>query len=153
MVETCQFHQYTGCTVPVRVFTTFCILKISYISNAFSCFVYHSKMDQISRNYTKFFYANLYNIPRYFQKFCDLLYQFFKRFSTDNIFYTQQRNFKTLIGGGGGTTVHPSTPTPSLLPVGCLQHFVYSKFCLFRMFFLFRIPFENILFGSGFIFQ
>jgi len=56
-------------------------------------------------------------------------------FSTDDIFYTQQRNFKTLIGGGGGTTVHPSTPTPSLLPVGCLRHFVYSKFRIFRMFF------------------
>ena len=42
-------------------------------------------------------------------------------FSTDNIFYTQQRNLKTLIGGGGGTTIHPSTPTPSLLPVGCLR--------------------------------
>ncbi len=31
--------------------------------------------------------------------------------------------------------------------------FVYSKFCIFRMFFLFRIPYENILFGSGFKFQ
>jgi hypothetical protein len=38
-------------------------------------------------------------------------------FTTDDIFYTQQRNFKTLIGGGGGTTIHPSTPTPSLLPL------------------------------------
>jgi hypothetical protein len=60
-----------------RVFTTFRILEISYISNVFFCFVYHSKMAQISRNYTKFFYANLYKIPRYFEKFCDLLYQFF----------------------------------------------------------------------------
>ncbi len=34
-------------------------------------------MAQISRNYTKFFYANQYKIPRYFEKFCDLLYQFF----------------------------------------------------------------------------
>jgi hypothetical protein len=28
-------------------------------------------------------------------------------FSTNDIFYTQQRNFRTLIGGGGGTTIHP----------------------------------------------
>jgi hypothetical protein len=28
-------------------------------------------------------------------------------FSTDDIFYTQQRNFKTLIGGGGGTSLLP----------------------------------------------
>ncbi len=64
-------------TSQTRVFTTFRILEISYTSNVFFCFVYHSKMAQISRNYTKFFYANLYKIPRYFEKFCDLLYQFF----------------------------------------------------------------------------
>jgi hypothetical protein len=64
-------------SAPSRVFTTFRILEISYISNVFFCFVYHSKMAQISRNYTKFFYANLYKIQRYFEKFCDLLYQFF----------------------------------------------------------------------------
>jgi hypothetical protein len=55
-----------GCTVR-RVFTTFRILEISYISNVFFCFVYHSKMDQILRNYKKFFYAYLYKIPRYFR--------------------------------------------------------------------------------------
>ena len=65
-------------TAANRVFTTFRILEISYISNVFFfCFVYHSKMAQISRNYTKFFNANLYKILRYFEKFCDLLYQFF----------------------------------------------------------------------------
>jgi hypothetical protein len=50
-----------------RVFTTFRILEISYISNVFLGFVCHSKMAPISRNYTKFFlpffYANLYKIP------------------------------------------------------------------------------------------
>ena len=49
-----------------RVFTTFRILEISYISNVFLGFVCHSKMAPISRNYTKFFlpffYANLYKI-------------------------------------------------------------------------------------------
>ena len=51
-------------TAASRVFTTFRILEISYISNVFFCFVYHSKMAQISRNYMKFFYAKLYKIPR-----------------------------------------------------------------------------------------
>ncbi len=50
-----------------RVFTTFCILEISYISNVFLGFICHSKMAPISRNYTKiflpFFYVNLYKIP------------------------------------------------------------------------------------------
>ncbi len=57
--------------------------------------------------------------------------------STDDIFYTQQRNFKTLIGGGGGTTVHPSTPTPSLLPlikkIGITSHRISqntAEFCI-----------------------
>ncbi len=57
--------------------------------------------------------------------------------STDNIFYTQQRNFKTLIGGGGGTTIHPSTPTPSLLPlnknIGITSHRISQntmEFCI-----------------------
>jgi hypothetical protein len=90
-------------------------------------------MAQISRSYTKFFYANLYKILRYFEKFCYLLYQY-QQFSTDDIFYTQQRNFKTLIGGEGGTTVHPSTPTPSLLPVvndiSYTRNFVYFE-CFF----------------------
>ncbi len=34
-------------------------------------------MAQISRNYTKFFYANLYKIPRYFEKFCDIVIPIF----------------------------------------------------------------------------
>ncbi len=42
-----------------------------------------------------------------------------------------------LIGGGGGTTVHPSTPTPSLLPVGCLRHFCTPNFVYFECFFCF----------------
>ncbi len=64
------FH--VGGLLVTRVFTTFRILEISYISNVF----FVSKMARISRNYTKFFYANLYKIPWYFEKFCDLLYQF-----------------------------------------------------------------------------
>ena len=44
----------------------------------------------------------------------------------------------------------PGQYTPQL---GCLRHFVFSKFRIFWMFFLFCIPFENILFGSGFEFQ
>jgi hypothetical protein len=58
-------------------------------------------------------------------------------FSTDDIFYTQQRNFKTLIGGGGGTTIHPSTPTPSLLQlvkkIGMTSHRISqntAEFCM-----------------------
>ena len=58
-------------------------------------------------------------------------------FTTDDIFYTQQRNFKTLIGGGGGTKIHPSTPTPSLLPlvkkIGITSHRISrntAKFCI-----------------------
>jgi hypothetical protein len=58
---------------------------------------------------------------------------------------TAQTTFSTLsretsrrwLGVGLGTTVHPSTPTPSLLPVGCLRRFVYLKFRMFRMFFCF----------------
>jgi hypothetical protein len=58
-------------------------------------------------------------------------------FSTDDIFYTQQRNFKTLIVGGGGTTIHPSTPTPLLLPlvkkIGITSHGISqntAEFCI-----------------------
>jgi hypothetical protein len=77
-------------------------------------FVYHSKMAPISRNYTKifltFFYANLYKIPRYFEKFCDFLkLVYFSTIRTDDIFYTQQRHFKTLIGVG---EVRQYTPKP-----------------------------------------
>jgi hypothetical protein len=58
-------------------------------------------------------------------------------FSTDDIFYAQQINFKTLIGGGGGTKIHPSTPTPSLLPlvkkIGITSHRISqntAEFCI-----------------------
>jgi hypothetical protein len=64
-------------------------------------------------------------------------------FSTDDIFYAQQRNFKMLIGGGGGTTIHPSTPTPSLLPlvkkIGITSHRI-SQICIEK----FRIISRNL---------
>ncbi len=117
-----------------RVFTTFRILEISYISNVF--FVSYTirkwpKFREIIRNFSVQIYTKFRGILR---NSVTCYANFFLRFSTDDIFYTQQRNFKMLIGGGGCTTIHPSTPTPSL---GWLRHFVYSKFCIFRMFFCF----------------
>ncbi len=61
----------------IRVFTTFRILEISYISNVFFCFVYHLKNGPNFAKFYEIFNANLYKIPQYFEKFCDLLYQFF----------------------------------------------------------------------------
>ncbi len=56
-------------------------------------------------------------------------------FSTDDIFYTQQRNFKTLIGGGGGTTIHPSTPFTAATnkKIGITSHRISqntAEFCI-----------------------
>ncbi len=102
---------------------------------------------EIIRNFSCHFSMQIYTKFWVFPEILWLFIPIFQRFITDDIFYTQQRNFKTLIGGGGGE-VRQYTPQ-----LGCLRHFVYSKFRIFRMFFLFCIPFENILFGSGFKFQ
>jgi hypothetical protein len=103
-----------------RVYTTFRILEISYISNVFWGFVYHSKMAQISRNYMKFFlkffYANLYKIPRYFEKFCDLLYQFFNDSAQTTFLHTAEKLQDADWGAG---EVRQYTPQP--LPLHCSQ--------------------------------
>ncbi len=142
---------YRGPTT--RVFTTFWILEISYILNVF--FVSYSirkwpKFREIIRDFSM----------QIFTKFCGIsrnsvtCYTNFFNDSAQRTFSTHSRETsRRWLGGGGGTTVHHPTPTPSLLPVGCLRHFVYSKFRIFWMFFLFRIPFENILLGFGFKFQ
>jgi hypothetical protein len=44
----------------------------------------------------------IYTKFRVFREILGLFIPIFQRFITDDIFYTQQRNFKTLIGGGGG---------------------------------------------------
>ncbi len=64
------------------------------------------------------FYLVLYTIQKW-PKFCKIKQNFghkskqksiFEQFIKDGILYTQQRNVKMLIGGGGGITVHPPLP-------------------------------------------
>ena len=91
-----------------RVFTTFRILEISYISNVFLGFVCHSKMAPISRNYTKFFlpffYANLYKIPGISRNSVT----FYTNFSTihhrRHILHTAEKLQYADWGWGGGKT-------------------------------------------------
>ncbi len=98
-----------------RVFTTFRILEISYISNVFLGFVCHSKMAPISRNYAKFFlpffYANLYKIPgisrnsvTFYTNFSTIHH---RRHSLHTAEKLQDADWGR--GGGGGKTVDAAT--------------------------------------------
>jgi hypothetical protein len=66
---------------------------------------------EIIRNFSCHFSMQIYTKFRVFREILWLFIPIFQRFITDDIFYTQQRNFKTLIGGGGGE-VRQYTPQP-----------------------------------------
>jgi hypothetical protein len=119
--------------VESRVFTTFRILEISYISNLFFCFVYHSKMAQISRNYTKFFYANLYKILRYFEKFCDLLYQFFLTIQHRRHFLHTAEKLQDADCGWGRYDNTPLNPYPFTR--------VFTTFCILKILYISNVFF------------
>ena len=55
---------------------------------------------EIIRNFSYHFSMQIYTKFRVFREILWLFIPIFQRFITDDIFYTQQRNFKTLIGGG-----------------------------------------------------
>ena len=135
-----------------RVFTTFRILEISYISNVFLGFVCHSKMAPISRNYTKFFlpffYANLHKIPGISRNSVT----FYTNFSTihhrRHILHTAEK-LQDADWGWGRYDNTPLNPYPF---TRVFTTFRILEISYISNIFLFRIPFENILFGSGFKF-
>jgi hypothetical protein len=55
---------------------------------------------EIIRNFSCHFSMQIYTKFRVFREILWLFIPIFQRFITDDIFHTQQRNFKTLIGGG-----------------------------------------------------
>ncbi len=100
-------------TDATRVFMTFRILEISYISNVFLGFVCHSKMAPILRNYTKFFlpffYANLYKIPGISRNSVTFYTNFLTIHHRQHILHTAEKLQDADWGWGGGKTVDAAT--------------------------------------------